>query len=180
MKPRHLLATLILAVGISPAAHAINNDQWANISDVTAYGLLGAGLAAPTLRGDWQGLRQAAFSIGSASGVATLGKAVFKETRPDRSDRNSFPSGHTSVAFASATTLHRRYGWEYGVPAYALATLTGTARVAAKKHFWWDVVAGAAIGTTTGWFFTEPFNNKVQLVPWADSKGAGVLVGVTW
>lgn len=180
MKPRYLLATSILAMGINPAAHAISNNQWADISDVGAYSLIGAGLVIPTVRQDWTGLRQSVYSMGAAGGIAILGKAVIREQRPDNSDHNSFPSGHTSFAFASATTLHRRYGWEYGVPAYALATLTGTARVAARKHHWWDAVAGAAIGAGTGWFFTDPFDNKVQLVPWADSKGAGVLVGVTW
>lgn len=180
MKPRVLLATSVLVLGIHPAAHAISNNQWANISDVTVYTMIGAGLAIPTVRQDWTGLRQSVYSMGAAGGIATLGKAVIHEQRPDNSDNNSFPSGHTSLAFASATTLYRRYGWEYGVPAYALATLTGTARVAARKHHWWDAVAGAAIGTSTGWFFTDPFDNKVQLIPWADSKGGGVLVGVTW
>lgn len=180
MKPRVLLATSVLVLGINPVAQAISNNQWANISDVTVYSLIGAGLAIPTVRQDWTGLRQSVYSMGAAGGIAIVGKAVIHERRPDNSDNNSFPSGHTSFAFASATTLYRRYGWEYGVPAYALATLTGTARVAARKHHWWDAVAGAAIGTSTGWFFTDPFDSRVQLIPWADSKGGGVLIGATW
>jgi hypothetical protein len=42
------------------------------------------------------------------------------------------------------------------------------------------VVAGAAIGGVSGWFFTDAFNDKVQLVPWVDSKGGGVVVSMRW
>lgn len=180
MQPRYLLAMSVLAIGLNPAAHAISNNQWANISDVGSYSLISAALVIPTVRQDWTGLRQSVYSMGTATGIAQLGKAVVHAPRPDNSDNNSFPSGHAAFAFSSATTLYRRYGWEFGTPAYALAALTATARVKARKHHWRDVVAGAAIGTTTGWYFTDPYNNKVQFIPWADSKGGGVLVGMTW
>ena len=180
MKSRLFAAIFLLILGITPSAQAVNNKQWGNISDVGVYSLVGAALVLPAVREDWQGFRQAAYSIGTAQRVAILGKAVVHEQRPDHSDNKSFPSGHATLAFASATTMYRRYGWQTGVPAYALATLTAYARVDARKHHWYDVVAGAVIGTSSGWFFTDAFNNKVQLVPWADSKSAGVLVGMQW
>jgi membrane-associated phospholipid phosphatase len=181
MKSRYLLVMFVLALGVNPHANAVSDNQWATISDVSAGVLIGSALVVvPVVHDDWPGFRQAGLSIGVAGGLAVLGKAVVHEERPDNSDNKSFPSGHTALAFASATTMYRRYGWEYAVPAYALATLTGVARVAAEKHHWWDAVAGAAIGGGSGWLFTEPFNDKVRLVPWADSKGAGILVGVTW
>ena len=180
MKSRYLLVIFLLALGANPQASAVSDNQWATISDVGAGVLVGSALAIPAIREDWPGFRQAGYSVGLAGGLATLGKAVVHEERPDGSDNKSFPSGHTALAFASATTMYRRYGWDYAIPAYALATLTGVARVAADKHYWWDVVAGAAIGTGSGWFFTEPFNDKVRLMPWADSKHVGIVVGVTW
>ena len=179
MKSR-LLATMLLAFGVTAPAHAISNNTWDDISTYTELSLLGVALAAPIVQDDWEGEGQAALSIGSAIGIATLGKALIHEQRPDNSDNNSFPSGHTSIAFSSATTLYRRYGWQIGFPAYAVAALTGTARVAARKHHWYDVVAGAAIGTGTGWIFTDAFNDKVQLSPWVDSTGGGVVVAVRW
>ncbi|MDX2301072.1 MAG: phosphatase PAP2 family protein [Xanthomonadaceae bacterium] len=175
-----LLAPMLLAFGVSAPAHAISNNTWDDISTYTELSLLGVALAAPIVHDDWEGEGQAALSIGTAIGIATLGKAVIHEQRPDNSNNNSFPSGHTSIAFSSATTLYRRYGWQIGFPAYAVAALTGTARVAARKHHWYDVVAGAAIGTGTGWFFTDAFNDKVQLTPWVDSTGGGVMVAVRW
>ena len=159
---------------------AWNEKTWEDISDVGVYSLIGTALILPAAREDWEGFRQSAYSVGSAMGVTFVGKALIDEERPDNSDNDSFPSGHTANAFASATTLHRRYGWEIGFPAYAIATLTGVARERARKHYWWDVVAGAAIGTTAGWYFTDAFDNKVQLVPWIDSKGGGVSLSMRW
>lgn len=180
MKSRFFAVMFVLMLGIISPAQASDNKQWANISDIAVYTLAGTALALPAVRDDWQGFRQAAYSMGTAEGLSILGKTVVHEQRPDHSDNNSFPSGHTTLAFSSATTLYRRYGWQTAVPAYALATLTGYARVDARKHHWYDVVAGAVIGTGSGWFFTDAFNDKVQLVPWVDSKSAGVLVGMHW
>jgi membrane-associated phospholipid phosphatase len=61
----------------------------------------------------------------------------------------SFPSGHTSFAFAMAHFMHKEYGelsvW-YSVGAYACATSVGLMRVAKNAHWISDVVAGAGIG----------------------------------
>ena len=180
MKFRFLMAILSLSLIASPAVNAASNKTWANISDVTAITLASTAIVLPVVKGDWEGAREAAYSLGTAEGISLLGKAVIHEERPDHSNNNSFPSGHSAIAFASATTMYKRYGWEVGMPAYALATLTASARVAAKKHHWYDAVAGAAIGSASGWVFTDAFNNKVQLVPWADSKGAGIEATVAW
>ena len=180
MKFRHLPLLLLLTLGFSPAASADSESTWEDISDVGAYTLIGTALILPATRDDWEGLRQATYSIASAAAITLAGKALVDEERPDNSDNDSFPSGHTANAFASATTLHRRYGWQTGVPAYAVATVTGIARERARKHHWYDVVAGAAIGTATGWFFTDALNDKVQLIPWADSKGGGVALTKRW
>ncbi|MCP5128077.1 MAG: phosphatase PAP2 family protein [Pseudomonadales bacterium] len=159
---------------------ADSEDTWKDISDVGVYSLIGTALILPATRKDWEGLRQATYSIGSATGAALLGKALVDEERPNNKDNDSFPSGHTANAFASATTLYRRYGWQTGIPAYAVATLTGVARERAREHHWYDVVAGAAIGGLSGWFFTDAFNEKVQLVPWVEGDSGGVTVSVRW
>jgi hypothetical protein len=70
-------------------------------------------------------------------------------TRPD-GGRFSFPSGHTSGTFASATVLARHFGWKFGVPAYGVATYVAASRVQANRHYISDVIMGAAIGVVAG------------------------------
>jgi membrane-associated phospholipid phosphatase len=78
---------------------------------------------------------------------------------PSADDGRSFPSGHTSAAFAAASAfasiLHRRGIAGTRKPEiatlFALAALTGALRVASHKHFPTDVVAGAALGFAIGW-----------------------------
>jgi membrane-associated phospholipid phosphatase len=76
-------------------------------------------------------------------------KYIAGRTRPDGTDR-SFPSGHTSSAFATATVLQRHYGWKVGIPAYALAGYVGASRLHANKHYLSDVAFGAALGIIAG------------------------------
>ena len=96
--------------------------------------------------------------------VITYGlKYSVNRTRPDGGP-HSFPSGHTSSAFAGAAFLHLRYGWKVGVPAYALASLVGYSRVYAGRHYWSDVVAAAVIGIAPAVFFVKPYRkhkNKI-------------------
>jgi hypothetical protein len=72
-------------------------------------------------------------------------------------DRQSFPSGHTTAAFAAASSLtsevHRVYPhltWFAGPVLYAGATTVGLARMYHNKHWASDVALGAAIGTFSG------------------------------
>jgi membrane-associated phospholipid phosphatase len=83
-------------------------------------------------------------------------KYIVDEKRPN-GGRYSFPSGHTASAFSSAAFIQKRYGWKFGLPAYILAGYTGWTRVYAKKHYVWDVAAGAVIGTGCAYLFTTPY-----------------------
>lgn len=64
----------------------------------------------------------------------------------------SFPSGHTSAAFCTATTLAIRYRkWYIIAPAYIYAAGVGWARMYQGVHYPSDVLAGAIIGTGCAW-----------------------------
>jgi membrane-associated phospholipid phosphatase len=102
-------------------------------------------------------------------------KAVVKRTRPDGSTQNSFPSGHTSVSFASATVLQREFGWKVGIPAYAVASYIGISRVADHRHFASDVLFGAAIGVMAGRAATVDIAGNRFLVAPSASKGGGAV-----
>ena len=179
-KTNQLLIIIIFQFSALPSEKAIDNETWQDISDIGVASLVTAAFVIPGAKGDWQGAEQAFYSIGFTQGVSILTKSIIHAKRPDLSDNNSFPSGHTATAFSSATTLYRRYGWKYGLPAYALATLTGSARVVGRKHHWYDAVVGAVIGSASGWYFTDALDENVQLYPWVDTKNAGVAFVYHW
>ncbi len=106
----------------------------------------------------------------SATGALTAwAKVAFHRPRPvryaagataplDSGDGLSFPSGHASVAFAAAAayaSIQHRHGAGSGRTATALlvsaAATTAVLRVAARRHFPTDVIAGAALGSAVGW-----------------------------
>lgn len=59
----------------------------------------------------------------------------------------SFPSGHTSTAFALAASVSmQNKKWYVVVPAYAWAASVGYSRMYLGEHYPTDVLAGAAIG----------------------------------
>ena len=113
-------------------------------------------------RNSWTGM------IGgcAASGVIMAGmvkgmKHMTDMPRPDASDTKSLPSGHTAVAFMSATMLSIEYGhlspW-ISAGAYGLATATGLMRIGQNKHWASDIVTGAGIGilaTELGYMVAE-------------------------
>ena len=83
-------------------------------------------------------------------------KQTIDKPRPDGTNNNSFPSGHTSAAFSGATFIHQRYGLNRAWPAYVVASFVGYSRVYAKKHYWEDVLAGAILAGINSWIFTSP------------------------
>lgn len=151
-------------------------------TDVILIALPTAALATTLILQDWEGLKEGAISAGVTVAASLALKYAIKEDRPDHSNNHSFPSGHSSITFAAATFIGKRYGWKYSIPAYALSTYTAWGRVYGKKHHWWDVVAGAVIGTASSFIFTHPYLKKheVTLVPVATDTTASLLLSFTF
>jgi len=79
----------------------------------------------------------------------------FSKTQRDATGRktySSFPSGHTTVAFAAATVFASEYKDKPVIPiiAYSAATLIGISRVTENMHWTTDVLVGAALGFLSG------------------------------
>jgi len=103
--------------------------------------------------------------------VLTYGiKATVQRSRPEGGGF-SFPSGHTTAAFASATVLQRHFGWKVGLPAYGAATYVAAQRVQGKRHYLSDVAFGAALGIVAGRTVTMPGGHKMSLGPIATEFG---------
>ena len=81
---------------------------------------------------------------------ASVLKVSVRRERPDGHNNQSFPSAHTSHAFAMATVAQQYYGWKVGVPAYLFAGTMGVSRLRQNKHWLSDVMAGATLGYIVG------------------------------
>lgn len=151
-----LVSTLIMPLQAQRKAVETSTDILMFVTPV-------AGFVGSLAIGDYKGTKQ--IVIGGATSLAAsyILKYSIKKKRPDGSNNHSFPSYHTAASFQGAAFLQRRYGWKFGAPAYAISAYVGWGRTYAKKHDWWDVAAGAAIGAASGYIFTSPFARKHNL-----------------
>jgi PAP2 superfamily len=119
-----------------------------------------------------------------SSAMTTVLKYTIRERRPDHSSRNSFPSGHTTTAFAFASVIGIEHEWYYSVPAYALAGFVGYSRINDHQHYLADVIAGAAIGMSYGYGISKVSKQNPSsasfLVPTPDMKGMMLAFGKSY
>ncbi len=190
----------ILAVGglMAAALHPVDRAATTTLSGSNT-GFLSSGETIGSARLQF-GSALAAFAVGRLTGspkltavgsdlvranivtqtLTTGMKIAARRTRPDGTEF-SFPSGHTSVTFATATVLHRHFGWKTGVPAYAMASFVAASRVHEKRHFLSDVTFGAALGIVSGWAVTVGQGKaQMSIAPIAAPGGGGGGIGFTW
>ncbi len=127
---------------------------------------------------DGKGALQFGESAALTLGVTYGLKYAVDERRPN-GGRHSFPSGHTSISFSAAEFMRKRYGWDYGIPAYVAAFFVAYSRVEARQHYLHDVATGAGIGISSSYVFTKPYKDwHVQAE--ADGKYYGIRLRRTW
>jgi hypothetical protein len=184
-----------LTIGVAAAAGARPADSHVSSSLANARQLEeplepGALIGSTPLQ---LGMSAATYVIGRATGsprMAAVGADLFRaelvaqaltmamkesvrRRRPEGSGF-AFPSGHTTVSFASATVLQQHFGWRAGLPAYALASYVALSRVQMKRHYLSDVAFGAALGIAAGRTITIGRERKLRLAPMATEGGGGV------
>lgn len=114
-----------------------------------------------------------AFSMAIMGALVNGIKTTSAVERPDASSKNSFPSGHTAMAFTNATVLHKEYGEYrhplYSVAGYTAATVTALGRGLNNRHWITDVLTGAGIGivsTELGYLLADQiFKNRGMNAP---------------
>ena len=165
-KPLHIAGTGTMALALAaPAVFAIMpSSEWLTIGTMYAETLL------------------------LANGIKECTKLLVYRARPymyfddypedkvEEGDWNcSFPSGHTTLAFASAafTTIvfcqcFPDSNWKYAVAgaSFGMAAITGGLRMASGNHFFTDVLVGAVLGTAVGfavpYMHTKSFYSKFE------------------
>jgi membrane-associated phospholipid phosphatase len=172
---RVLLFALCFTVSLG-AAQAKDGIETAG--DILQFVLPGTAAGLTLLNKDGQGALEFGESAALTLGVTYALKYTVDERRPN-GGKQSFPSGHTSISFSAAEFMRKRYGWEYGVPAYALASFVAYSRVESGQHHPHDVIAGAAIGILSSYIFTRPYHGwNVELQ--ADGKYYGIRMSRTF
>lgn len=127
---------------------------------------------------DGQGAVELTESTALSMGVMLALKFGINATRPNGGSQ-SFPSGHSTFAFTSAEFMRKRYGWDYGLPAYAAATFVAYSRVEAGQHYAIDVLGGAVLGIASSYLATRSYKGwKIQ--PEAGSSYLGIRLERNW
>ncbi len=133
-------------------------DGLTNTGDVMAYALPATALGLTAYYKDGEG----ALQFGKAAAISmvlTFGLKYSVRARRPTGELYSFPSGHATITFSSAEFMRKRYGWQFGAPAYLLSAFVGYSRVRAHQHYARDVIAGAAIGMGTTFLLSTRYRD---------------------
>jgi membrane-associated phospholipid phosphatase len=162
------------------------DDYTTVVPEVLSLGLKLSGVKGKNNLFDYAAISALAYGIGTA--VVLPVKSAANVWRPDHTGLNSFPSGHTTVAFVSAELLRKEYGdqsvW-YSIGGYTTAIITARMRIYNNRHWLSDVVAGAGIGILSTrlsyWMypkikklFQNKDNNEIMMIT-PTSNGIGIV-----
>jgi membrane-associated phospholipid phosphatase len=156
-----MMALLCLhSVTASAAPEELPADILTGLLPLTSY-------AIAHFNDDDEGERQFLRSTAVSLVVNTSFRVAFNDTswgeRPNGSPYG-FPSGHAGFVTSSAAFLQDRYGWKYGLPAYAVVGYVSYVRVDTGHHRWRDVAAGAAVSYGISKLFVTP-RNATHIAP---------------
>ncbi len=171
-----MVFTLALLFSFRPA---MASDGAETAGDVLRWLIPGVAFGTTFHLNDSEGRKQFYKGFASNLGVTYGLKWAISKERPNGEDDDSFPSGHTSMAFQGAAFIHRRYGLKYAVPAYVGSAFVAWSRVDSDNHDTVDVLAGAAVGIASSFLFTRSYQGVV-VTPVASGNYYGVEVGFQW
>lgn len=98
-------------------------------------------------------------SVGTAYGL----KSLIGEERPDNGSNHSLPAVTSALAGSGSTFLWARYGWQYGLPAWAASDMASFSLTQAKRAHWYDALAGSMIATGYGIAVTRRFKSRYNI-----------------
>ena len=176
---RFLCIAILICVSLAPIHRVAASDSVEKTGDILRTLIPAVAYGTTFYLHDSDGRSQFYKSFFTNLAATYTLKAISSKTRPNGKDDDSFPSGHSSVAFQGAAFIHQRYGWKYSIPAYLGASFVAWSRVDSDNHFTVDVVAGAAVGIASSLIFTTPYKGFV-VTPVADNGFYGIGISRQW
>jgi len=127
-------------------------------------------------------------AVAIAGATSYILKIVTGRQRPSDTDeryafspfsfKDSFPSGHTTVAFAWASVIAENYGIWYIT--YPVAALCGIARIYKNMHWASDVFIGSIIGIFFGKLVSSDENSDIYMSAKTEIDASILLVNVRY
>lgn len=161
-----------MGLGVCGPLQAGTRETGNLLSYALPLGTLAVELARGDREGAWQFAQTAAVSLAATEVL----KHVTHVERPDRSNDESFPSGHATRAFMSAAYVHQRHGLLNAAPLYVAASYVGHSRVDARRHRWVDVAGSAALSMAAAWWLVEPSPKRALVVPMLGHRSIGIAL----
>jgi membrane-associated phospholipid phosphatase len=170
-----LAVALLLAQQTGASAKALTT---AGTGVAIALPLIAGGIS--VYKDDWAGVGQLAVDTVATVGTVYALKNIVRERRPDGSDWQSFPSDTTALGASGSSYLWARYGWQYGLPAFAASQFVSFTRVDAKKHHWYDTAASSLIAIGYSQIFTTRFRERYNVYTDLDASPDGAMLRVAY
>ncbi len=159
--------------------NTVGNDFYTTMDDYTRYApviqLFAADILGASSKNHWfDQTKNLILSSIISNGTSTLLKKEVYKQRPGSegtysTHANSFPSGHTTTAFTTATVLFEEFidtNVVLAYSGYAFAIATGSLRMMNNAHYLSDVLVGAGIGILA----TRLVYHFDHLIPWNPFK----------
>ena len=186
MPLRSLFALLGLAfVLAAPEVRAQDEDTTRRYGDYASTGLTLAAFGMTYLKDDKDGRTQYFWNLGTELVFNTTLRGAFEFSEMGERPNGKgfgFPSGHVGLVWSQATFLSRRYGLQYGIPAYAAAAYVGYARWDGNHHYVRDMVFAAAVSQLVGYWTVTNKDDEAHLKPMigADGDVVGLVYERPW
>lgn len=191
MRSSHAAACAALALLVAGAeqAQAFTPNKTPLTSNEKAIENLGTGvaIALPIVAGgialykkDRVGVAQLVVQTALTVGTVYALKNIVKEQRPDGSDYKSFPSETTALSASGSSFLWRRYGWEYGLPAFAATQFVSYSRIQAHQHRWYDTLASSGIAAGYAYVLGTPFKRRYNIETSLEPAPDGAMVRLSY
>src|SRR5258708_14737911 len=189
MRSSRMTAGAVLAVFAAGGAQAFTPNKTPLTSTEKHIEQLGTGIAIalPLVAGgiayyknDRVGIAQLVVESAFTLGTVYALKNIVREQRPDGSDFHSFPSETTALAASGSSFLWRRYGWEYGLPAFAMTQFVSYSRIQAHQHRWYDTLTSSGIAAGYAYMLGTPFKRRHNIDTSVEPAPDGAMIRLSY